>query len=257
MSHHLQYIPSNNWIDFKPQSSPTSLALLVHGLNNKPEILSEIGALLAQKGILARIVRLRGHDTNSTWPKNLNANDWIKDINAAYFNLVQLYPDKNCINVSYSLGASVVLSAMKKNQRMLFLAPAVSLKSKTIPIRVLSSLDFLGLSLRSFSSPEFRAHDHTSLLAYSALFETVNDSQHVMNYDNIKKTNIKIFIDPDDELISIKKLYSWAKDNELLASITELKRDQPKVDYPAHLIIDKQTLGENAWNTLENELNSF
>lgn len=245
-----------SWLDFAPKDDPNSLAMIIPGLNEKPEAFTQIANLLAAQGVYTRIVVLEGHRTDETWAKNLKAKDWLDDLKYAYQDLTKNYPNLEIANISFSLGAPLTLVFLKENpeakfKETIFLAPAITPKRKSILVKLLTQMNFFGFSLPSLAPANYRVHDHTSLSAYAALFKLIKACQTIGQEKNISQSHVQIFLRPDDELISLENLKFWLQENDLNWELYILDNKPLDSDLPAHLLSDENNFGKEAWQNMK------
>ena len=248
------------WLDYKPSESPKSAIILIHGLNNNPKNLEDLANHFKELNFIARIVVLKGHQSAEDWPGDLSSKDWIQNIKDAYQDLRANYPDIPIYNLSYSLGAPLTVSFLKSDSKykfdgIIFIAPALKLKSKSLIMRAISNLHFLGIKIPSFTPKEFRIHSSTSLKAYRALFELQRDSLDLEEKTILKNTPGKIFLRSEDEFIDIKGIENWLKLNQLNWSVTFLNEKDSNL--PEHLMINKRSLNKKSWEVLTNEIENI
>lgn len=229
-------------------------AVVIHGLNMRPNKLQELEDLLRQMRVYPLRVELTGHHQNMR-KKQISRHVWLNDFHKKYCQL----PAQKIV-VGYSLGALVALDYIEQTQNFplaaVMFAPALDLKWYTSLVKVFNIFgnDF---ALPSLSNHEYKANDRTTIQSYNALF----DHKEALVGPNLKKHNYKslIFIDKEDELVSargikqIKKkygLYNWA--------LHYVNNRESKFDGKFHhLIIDSNSLGKKEWARVGTAIQEF
>ncbi len=241
-------------------TSPKGVILTLHGLNNKPQVMSSFCQFFQAEGFHVLQVSLSGHEH-----KNLDVTEehWLQDIANAVSEAQRQYPNLPFYNISYSLGSLVTTAYLDHQQKspfkkMIFLAPAIRPNVATSLIRLLSPLRVFGFSLPSFAPSSYRAHRSTPLAFYNSLFILVDQVQTLQNPITLNEVPTKIVIAKNDELVSTRSLRTWVEKNALFRWQVEIIKPQPtsRLSY-RHLIIDKQTLGEKEWDRLTKEISDF
>lgn len=226
-------------------------ALVIHGLNLRPDKMKEIINEINLRGHDALLIRLFGHNDDLDQMKKATYATWMEQVKNGYLTVLEKNKqDGGKISfVGFSLGGLLemdflVTSDIHVDQAVLF-APALKIKDAG---RLVKYLRFLGSDfiLPSVSPKEYRAQqDGTSIAAYLALFESADH----LESGAIEKINLPttVFINPNDELVSYsglksmkEKLNQW-KLIEVSTEKTELKKAYN------HLIIDKESLGKDEW----------
>jgi len=227
--------------------------VIVHGLNVKPSKMNSLANFLKDSGYSSYVVKLKSH-----WEKErteLKASDWKQDVFEAW-NETKPKSELPTYLLGYSLGglvSSILVQERKiAPEKMILLAPALSLKwntNKLAPALNLAPNDF---EIPSFSPKEYRAHPTTRIDQYTALFELFNEFDK-SSKSELYKVKTLVFIDPDDELVSPNGLEEIANktDNWVLKNI------HFENSIYNHLIIDEKSLGVELWQKLKLEILSF
>jgi esterase/lipase len=251
--------PGLRWYRSKPSGAsghPSAVALMIGGLNTRPDRMRELAGLLNSGGIAVLNVGLTGHRGDLDGFKRVNLDQWIQDALLGYRAArteaesagVPLY------FVGFSLGAAIGLDLMTAEStpfvrfdKMILLAPAASVHAR---YRLVLALGIFGpgIMVPSLANEAYRANRAgTSIAAYRALFELIDEIQG----RDLSRANIPtlLLIDPRDELVSVaglKKLIQTGKlDRWQLREISK----SPATIHPNyhHLIIDEASLGSRTW----------
>lgn len=242
------------WIR-SPQTPARGVAVLVHGLNLKPERMTEIGTLLSRNGIESLRVSLSGHRGDSAEFARVSRDTWLEDVRSAYREARKESDQRKLplYFVGYSLGALLHLDLLNNDSgaeyrydRMVLLAPAVSLRATSHLVKLLG---FLGpeFVVPSFGPGDYRANSGTPMAAYSALFESLER----LEKSGIRQGNTPtlIMIDPDDELVSRDGIAALIQRHSLSAwQLKHVEKRSPTRERSHHhLIVTEETMGKDAW----------
>jgi esterase/lipase len=246
------------------------VALVIHGLNLKPDKMDSIIALLTHSHIDVLNVSLRGHGKNygQKAPKHekkdrmetfktVSYGSWIKETYQAYGIAEKVSREKHVplFLVGYSLGGLIGVDLFASYSdayfnRMALLAPALGIHTMYDLVKCLFS--FPKLVIPSFSSTSYRSNFGTPVAAYSAMFEAIEHFHQNMT----SKLNIPtlVIIDPQDELVPHERLKRVIKSGGFDQwKLHLLKKSQEDAKgKPHHLIIDESMVGKDSWNEMKN-----
>ncbi len=243
------------WLKSNP-SQEGGVVLLLHGLNLKPSKMDAIGKVLTQQGHAVLRAALSGHRGDLKEQQSLTHRDWVLDMHHLYClaSLKSQQWQRPLYVVAFSLGALVFLDYLNQGpdyrpHRLFLMAPAHTLHWYAhLP-------EYLDLLSDSFGLPsqnlkEYRSQASTSLAAYRAM-EAAREGLFRVQTKNLNLPTI-VFLDPEDELINLKKIKSFLAKNSLTRwslELTSNRQHQLQKSFH-HLIIDKKTLGEREWKRL-------
>ena len=152
-------------------------ALVIHGLNNTPEMMRPIANRLERLGIGCTLCRLTGHwEQNNRLKllKQATPETWLKDVEQQYLKMAEKYPNNDFILVGFSMGAllGILLAQSGKAsfQKSLLFAPALYLRWWSYLPALLTPF---ALNLPSATPRSMRANSGTPVSAYNALFALV------------------------------------------------------------------------------------
>lgn len=238
-----------------PSSKITSI--LVHGLNNKPEVLTDIAQWLESLSIPVVIVSLTGHQQDFEKLKNIKKETWQEDVLEAY--TLSYKKGTKIFLIAYSLGATIsldILSEKVKFDKMILLAPAIAPRK---PIQLLEYFaPILPLfPLFSIVPSMYRANSYLPLRAYDVLFQLYRS----LKQKKFVHTNVPtlVIIDPNDETMSlqeIKKTITVYHLNYWKLLILDSRHSQESVMFH-HLIIDKKAMGSKNWEVFTRHVAQF
>ncbi len=241
--------------------NPQAYALVVHGLNLNPKKMESFIQVLNNQNISVLLVSLTGHRGSLDEQKDVTWQQWLDDMHLHFCDLKKKAKGLPLYHLSFSLGSLTTLgylSQIKDNpfQKNVLIAPAgwIHWYSK-IP-------QYLGFFSRRFGLPsgnlkEYRSQDTTSLGAYAAMAE---------GRELLEKTDSTLFqrptlviLDPDDELVSLKKLRQYILNHDLknwkILTVSNKNHNLKKSFH--HLIVDEASLGKRLWMGLSNKIETF
>jgi alpha-beta hydrolase superfamily lysophospholipase len=260
---------STQWHKIKITKKIKGVALVVHGLNFKPQRMQPIISELNDAGIDVLNLSLRGHGNN--YLKNPHLSDdearlesfqtvtyrlWLEEIYTAYLKVRQRASKKRVpvFFVGFSLGGLMgcnllLLQHDVSYDRMVLFAPALSINAEGYLLKAL--MPFPNMVIDSLSPIYYRSNTGTPMAAYKALFEAVDNFNKNAN-DKLNKPTL-IFIDEKDEFVPFVKL------NEI---ITQRKLDRWQIqivqkdnnvgeEVSHHLMIDRDSVGKQMWQQMK------
>ena len=256
------------WHKRKEASTLNGVALIIHGLNCRPDKMESIIAELTEVGIECLNLSLRGHGEN--YPHHDSADDasarmeafksvtypmWKTETYRAY----QRAKRKSNLSgaplffIGFSMGGLLGVDLFASNpnvefNKMVLFAPALKMHRRNSLLKILSP--FPRMVVPSFAHESYLANDGTPMAAYNALFE-----MHAHFENNLDpRINIPtiVFVDKQDELISFSGLYDMILDQNLDQwRILPVKKDEIGTEVKMHhLIIDEASVGRQMWQKM-------
>ncbi len=263
---------SSRWHRIKGIQRLKGVALVIHGLNLKPERMQPIISELNRAGIDVLNVSLKGHGENFARDADLPLDEarlesfrrvtfrlWLDEVRDGYLKAAARAAKKKVplFLIGYSLGGLMSCDLILSYpdvlcDRMVLFAPALNITAKSYLLKAL--LPFPNMVIDSLSPVSYRANEGTPMAAYKALFEAVDYFEQ--NADGRLNRPTVIIIDEKDEFISSSELAGMiARKNLDQWRILPLKKD-PAAEGRAscHLIIDKASVGEETWRLVRSAL---
>lgn len=261
--------PSIRWYERKENIKSTGVALVIHGLNGRPDKMEPIIAEMNAFGIDCLNLSLSGHGENYSHLDHTESDDarletfksvtyplWKTEAHQAYLHVEKRSKryDVPLFLVGFSMGGLLGVDLLASNPRvkfdkMVLFAPAIKMHQRNILLKILSP--FPRMVIPSMAHKSYLANDGTPIAAYNALFEMY---AHLENHPNPEKTNIPtiVFIDEEDELISFSGLQNMVRDQNLDQwKIYPVKKDKTATKIKMHhLIIDAASVGNNKWQEI-------
>jgi hypothetical protein len=238
--------------------------VVIHGLNLDPRRMHPLGQSLACERLAPVPLVLSGHDP-------LHSMDVMKRVSADLW-LSQCAEVRRASQpvgaLAYSLGALVWLVSLMDAPQLagqpsmhprfqILLAPAIGLRWYTRLIQLLQPLG--GLTIPSMSHPAYRRHKGLPIPAYRALFELTKRLKQMALAGIRLDIPTLVVLNNKDELIDPAAT---------LALLTQVLVQSPRVFFVngrssqltpsyAHLMLDKQCLGDDEYARLLKEVTGF
>jgi esterase/lipase len=250
---------------FAPREKIIGVALVMHGLNQKPMRMNEFSDALAENGILAVRSVLSGHGGENNRFKTMTREQWLSDTFSAYL-FARSLAEKHGTPlhaVGFSLGALQLTDLATSPEfpqvrfrKAVFLAPAMTPSLFSTTVKLLTPFPFL--SIPSGNRADNRSQFLTPITAYKALFQSVD----IISARSPKSINFQalVFISPKDELVSFSGIQKFSESTPEAArwKIRPISRgeDAPLKDH-YHSIFESRFLGKKNWDAMISESVSF
>jgi esterase/lipase len=260
--------PSIRWYERKNNTKLNGVALVIHGLNSRPDKMESIIAKMNGFGIDCLNLSLRGHGENYTHLENTTSADarmetfksvtyplWKTEAYQAYQIIERrgnLYGTP-LFFVGFSMGGLLGVDLFSSNpnvqfDKMVLFAPALKMHKRNSLLKIL--LPFPRIVIPSIAHKSYLTNDGTSIAAYNALFEMYAHLENNLN----PRINIPtvVFIDKQDELISFSGLQNMIQDQNLDQwNVHPVKKDKTATKIKMyHLIIDEASVGNYMWQEI-------
>ena len=261
---------AGRWYKIKRLRRLKGVALVIHGLNLRPERMKPIISGLNQAGIDVLNVSLRGHGSNYVSKGKTGSDEqrlesfrtvtyelWSNEGYRAYQRVRQKADRKKVpvFFVGYSLGGLLGCDLLASHpdvsfDRMVLFAPALNVTIESYLLKALAP--FPNLVIDSLSPKSYRSNDGTPMAAYKALFEAVTHFEKNIS-DRLNVPTI-VFIDEKDELVSCSRLNEMIVQKKLVRWETHVvqKDDDAVQNTTHHLMIDEDSTGRNTWKHIVN-----
>jgi len=260
---------STRWFYSDTPGELKGVALVIHGLNLRPDRMQPIISMLTESGIDALGLSLRGHGENYTHGNGTAADQarleafkkvsyqvWMNEAYLAYLQLKERAEEKRVpmFLAAFSLGGLIGLDLFASHaevrfDKLVLLAPAIRLHGTIYLERVLSP--FPRLVIPSMAPENYLANEKgTPIAAYNALFDALKR----FDKNAGQKLNVPtlVFIDRQDEFIplgKLKKLVAVRKWNQWQFFIVE-KDNTAEDERFYHHIIDASSTGKTVWQEM-------
>lgn len=239
-----------------------AVALVIHGLNLKPEKMDALSQSLADSGVEVLRLALSGHGFGRF--DEVTSQSWLQQSRAGYLAAAKKAQNLGVplFFLGYSLGGLLgevlltggIASTTAHFDRVVLLAPAIAVRPVTSLVKMLFPLG-KGFTVPSADSPDYRAHAGTPMAAYEALFQLVA----VLRRSGYRGANVPtlLFVRKDDELVSLHGIEKTVRDRFLTKWSVILVPNNASRSFPRHLIIDSESLGRAEWLTMRTKILSF
>jgi alpha-beta hydrolase superfamily lysophospholipase len=260
---------STRWYRKSSFKKLRGVALVVHGLNLKPERMESLIALLTRAGIEVLNVSLHGHGDNYVHGggkeqkearlesfRTVTSRLWSSEMYGAYQKTRRRAQQKEVpvFLIGYSLGGLLGCELQVSRpdvyfDRMVLFAPALKITQRPYLLKAL--MPFPDLVLDSLSPESYRANAGTPMAGYKALFEALNRFEKNLN----AKLNVPtvVFLDREDEFISYDDLQEMIIGERLDRwTIVNVWKSPPEAAlYAHHLFIDEAVVGKAMWSKMQ------
>lgn len=244
------------------------VALVVHGLNQRPECMGPVSDLLATQGIGCVGLALAGHGDNYLPMPGLgpdaarmasfqraHAGLWLGEARAGYA-LARTLSEQDGVLLhlaAYSLGGLVLCDLITREEtvrfdRMLLLAPALAIRPWTRMLRLLANRP--ELVIRSFTPSVYRANPRgTPMAAYNVLFALADHfAKHAGPALDLPTL---VFVDPADELVSAVGLTALiAAKGWRRWRVEPVYKTPPALGQYHHLLTGPEAVGAATWTRM-------
>ena len=260
---------ATRWYKAQNRDEIKGVALVIHGLNLRPDRMQAIISRLTESGIDVLRLSLHGHGENYPHHEGINKDQarlnafkgvsfplWRNEAYLAY-TLVQKKAEQNKVPiffVGFSIGGLIGLDLFASQKevhydRMVLFAPAIKLRSIHYLARILSP--FSRLVIPSLAPDYYLSNKKgTPIAAYNALFEGLKQFEtHASRKINIPAL---IFIDKEDEFIPVHAFKELIKEKNLdlwQLYIVEKEALANKNTFHHH-IIDESSTGKTVWKEM-------
>ncbi len=261
--------PAIRWFHAPAAGQPRGVALVIHGLNLRPDKMQSVISQLTASGVDVCSLSLRGHGDNYDHAAGLDSAaarmesfrevSWPLWVNEGYLAYLQV--QKRALQkkvprflVAYSLGGLLGLDLFASRtdvafERMVLFAPAVKLHGFYYLERALSP--FPRLVIPSLLAPRDYLTNPTGtpVAAYNALFDGLAHFEaHVGPRINVPTL---VFIDAEDEFIPLKGLQRLIRNHHLDQwDLYLVEKGQEAFGRYHHHMIDAYSTGKDVWQEM-------
>jgi len=231
----------------RPKNNPIAVVLIGPGLNLNPIKMRAIANALVNLNFTACLINLDQKASNSSISLE---EQWQNTTLELYRSLPPSHQNLPLITLGYSISTLHFLDIVAKGvvlpAAMISMAPPIKTRLSLIPIKILAALPY-NFSIRSLNYSHYRYRKSTTILEYKTLFRL----QNLKLENTLKLQSIPhlILSSKKDELIDTKSLIKLVNAKEKWSFI-EVKRDSDKVLTYHHLLIDPESLGQNAFDEM-------
>ena len=260
---------ATRWYKSLSPEATKGVALVIHGLNLRPEKMQAIISVLTESGIDVLRLSLRGHGENYTHQAGIDHDQarleafkvvsfplWMNEAYLAYTQVRKRAAQKKVplFFVGFSLGGLIGLDLFASQpevhyERMVLFAPAIKLHSFHYLARILSP--FSRLVIPSLTPDSYLSNKKgTPVAAYNALFEGLQQFEKHVN-DRINVPTL-IFIDAEDEFIPVRALKELIDEKKLDQWKLYILEKEATADQDTfhHHIIDESSTGKAVWQEM-------
>ena len=256
---HVQHKEQTQW--FNNKRGPTkAVSLVIHGLNAKPSRMDQIVDELNKQQVDVLRVALPGHRKNLQEMRDVTTEQWLGSALQAHCIAQKQAVTKSVplYFVGFSLGGAIISRLISdphikppvEYKKMLLFAPAITPRTRSYFIKIFR---IFGSSfiIDSWSPKAYQAQRGTSVAAYNALFDIVEQTQVSSNTHKLNVPTL-VIMSPDDELVSYSDLREFVKERELNQwQIMTVNNKESKLEGKySHLVIDEEAVGLREWKRI-------
>jgi esterase/lipase len=261
-------ISAIRWYQRKNPAKLNGVALVIHGLNGRPDKMESIIAEMTAAGIDCLNLSLRGHGENYSQLNNTSSAEarmqafksvsyqlWRTEIHQAYQQVKKRSSRYGtCLFfIGFSMGGLLGVDLFTSNpyikfDKIVLFAPALKMRNRNYLLKTMSP--FPGLVVPSFGPEAYRANKGTPMAAYNALFEAAKHFEK--NLDPKINVPTVVFIDEQDELISFSGLQEIIRKQNLDQwNLHPVAKDKAATEIEMHhIIIDEASVGKHMWKEI-------
>lgn len=261
-------ISPSRWYYRKDAEKLNGVALVIHGLNGRPDKMESIIAEMTAAGIDCLNLSLRGHGENYSQLNNSDSAEarmqafksvsyqlWRTEIHQAYQQVKKRSSRYGtCLFfIGFSMGGLLGVDLFTSNpyikfDKIVLFAPALKMRNRNYLLKTMSP--FPGLVVPSFGPEAYRANKGTPMAAYNALFEAAKHFEK--NLDPKINVPTVVFIDEQDELISFSGLQEIIRKQNLDQwNLHPVAKDKAATEIEMHhIIIDEASVGKHMWKEI-------
>jgi hypothetical protein len=189
--------------------------------------------------------------------------NWEDDVKRAAELLDEKYSGQQKYALAYSIGATVLIDGIIRRRlsditHMFLVAPALSLRWKSLLLRPLLPLRHIGVSLPSASPKKYRDLDYLSLEAYKTSLDFVDRVNTHNKVEALKGIQATVVIHDEDEIVDPDGVRNWINNNDLKHwEIHTVSKENIGSDIPNHLMVNRATVGDRPWHELLQRLDDL
>jgi alpha-beta hydrolase superfamily lysophospholipase len=249
------------------RGAASAVALVIHGLNVKPQCMGFLGHELNKLGIATLYCALSGHGDNYQLSGDLTEDEarlaalgrvtyvlWRDEAAAAYRVAAQQADHWGVpiVLVAFSLGAligctSALQCADIQFAKLVLFAPALCIHRSSYVLKLLAR--WPQLVVPSLTPAMYRTNPGTAIAAYNALYAAQHDFEQAIG----RRLNVPalVFVDPYDEMVSSRGLQQLILRHKLSQWQVQLvhKTAGANTRYH-HLLIDRGSVGTATWRQM-------
>ncbi|MBX3013994.1 MAG: alpha/beta fold hydrolase [Caldilineaceae bacterium] len=254
--------------DSRAKPPRQGVALVVHGLNLKPDWMRPVADVLRARGVAVVLCSLRGHGANFTPVagattaaarlaafRQVSYAAWRAELMAAYQAAAALAQPTAApiFLVAFSLGALLGCELLATTPtvhltRLVLLAPALALRPYSYLPALLAPWPLV--PIRSLAPAPYRANPATPVAAYRVLYQALHNLWRQAN----ARLNVPtlVLVDPHDELVSLRGIRRFLQQAQLsqwrLVTVQQASIHTGGAFH--HLLVDPAMVGPRQWQAM-------
>ena len=231
--------------------APKAIVFMLHGISMRAGGMKDLSDVMQSFGFDVFRATLWGHGGNEDEIKKSSRAKWLDEVLEGYC-IARERADQLHVPLyfaGFSLGALLTLDIANGGfrqkiefEKMVLLAPPISLRWKILALKTLGPLSFLPMPVKVF---EFKA------------FIDSYDATRAHGIANMIVPTL-VFLDPKDELISQDGFKKQLVKNNLNWSVINVDNSESKMPHKAHHRIDNSGyVGQAQWQIMVQEMAKF
>lgn len=254
-------VPALEWFDSSSQPARGSV-LVSHGLNNRPEIMTDLIAELAADGLDVLRVALPPECGDRSRAAARIEEGWLEAIGRGFEELSSR-PTELRYALGYSLGAVLTLAwldacASCDLEAMALIAPPVELKWLAKRVRLLTPFRHWGMYVPSMAPKQYRQRSRVSLASYRALLNMTAATRTLARRDFFAEVPTVVFVSRQDEFVSYRGVVDWVGANRLDAwSVVPVEPSGDRSRFRDHLLVLPEYAGEGPWRGMVDQIRAL
>lgn len=258
----------HEWLYADQNPTPRAVVVVTHGLNLDPVTMTDIEHALQDAGVDVLSLDLSGHESGLDEDGRLvqfreaNFSIWREDIDRAVAMAANRASEQSVplYLVGFSLGGLLSVDYLNRHpdtpvERMVLLAPALALRWTSYLLMPLTALP--NFFLPSVGPADYRANNFAPVSAYESLYEGLSDFLEQVNREHINRPT-QVWINEGDELVSPDGLRTFLREQDLSAwTVRGISKSTGAASVLNHLIIDRNSLGEESWEFVRDNMLAF
>jgi hypothetical protein len=258
---------SLEWKANTSASTPSAVALVIHGLNINPVCMDPLIRELNECGVATLGCALSGHGPNYlpisnvtegkarlAWLGRVSYKLW-RDETAAAARVAAQQAERlgvPLVLAAFSLGALIGCTAALhcadiRFAKLVLFAPALRIHRRSYFLRLLAR--WPQLVIPSATPATYRANPGTTIAAYNALYAAQGDCERLIG----PQLNVPslVLVDPADEMVSSAGLQQLVAQRNLTRwQVQHVHKTKGATTRYHHLLIDQESVGVAAWRSM-------
>jgi hypothetical protein len=214
-------------------------------------------------GFIGARLTLAGHDCILSTKFDGSLNCWLEDVQYAYMDIVERYPNTKVSGIGFSLGGALLVASVDQNpaisfEKLILLAPAIRLRWYLRLLQPFCWLARYKYSVRNFVPPAYQTYRFSPVTNYAQTSDTVKAITRLNNPDRFRDMKVLLAMSAKDGLLHLAGMPDWLRRNQLVGWNLVTLNARPEISKTLnHLVVDQPTLGASEWQKLTKVIKQF